>query len=447
MPLPTPVSEFHGLLTFTIAQILTNVERPLTYRDLVETVSMVYRGQGVFQPTPLIEGTGLDREVMGKREFRNRPQITFTGIMLPPDSYELSAGHLMGLREGSIVEVFMPAAAPNANDSLGTAKVVKASATRALVKPEKWKTYKAARKNLISAGCRAKIVYEKMALDQMQVVVQIDDGEAVTSPKDLPKEVATLIASTPNKYKSWKWADSIKDASWILRFKDEEPSLIPASGWSAAFNTKAPPEFKVTTSDEIGNALNQLARARQLVHIASGKKGNSDVKMKVELVRFSGIDDSEGKPVKHSGQGRVLKSGEEIAFKISNQGRASIDVSLLFVDSGYGITALFPEPGTIDDNRIPPGTSLVTPRLEVTAETAGAEQIVALGVRSTRDRVDFSCLEQASLEQTRGMPALDTPLGELLRGAIYGEGETRGLSRSRSSDHATSLITWTTLPE
>ncbi len=232
-----------------------------------------------------------------------------------------------------------------------------------------------------------------------------------------------------------------------MRFAESEPTIIPTSGWSEAFDNQSPPEFKASSPDEIGTALDRLARARQLLHIASDSGGHSDVKMEVELIRYSSPGDGTGKAVPHTGQGRVLRTGEEIAFKITNSGRTSIDGSLLFVDSGYGISALFPEPGTIDDNRIPPGGTMVTPRMEVTAETAGAEQVVALGVRSTRDRVEFGCLEQASIERTRGMPAMETPLGTLLRGAVYSEGETRGLSRAKSSDHVTKLITWTTRPQ
>lgn len=451
LPMPPPAGEFHGLFTFTMMQILNNVDEALTYRDLAETINMIYRTNGVFQPTPMIEGGGLDREVMGKNEFPDRPDITFTGVVNPLIGFEVDAGHLMGLRVGSIIEIFPPAAAPDSDKAIGAAEVTKSLATTAFVAPKKWQDRDAAPGKMLGIGCRAKVLYEKMALEPLRVAVQTSNADEVETRAiaDLAKPDRELLLKAHSSNSPWQWSDSLDEADWILRLGDQEMLLIPISGWSKAFraaDASAPQEFLISDADEISSALGRIARARQLVHIA-GSDRRSDVKMDVQLIRFDKTTDEVGKAVPHGAQGRVLRNGEEIAFRIRNLGRTSIDISLLFIDSGYGISALFPEPGTIDDNRIAPGQSLNTPRLEVTVDTAGPEQVVALGVRSTSDRVEFSCLEQQSLEKTRGFPVLESPLGQLLRGAMYGDGGTRGLSRSQSSDHATKLITWRTLSD
>jgi hypothetical protein len=120
-----------------------------------------------------------------------------------------------------------------------------------------------------------------------------------------------------------------------------------------------------------------------------------------------------------------LKAGDEIAFRIVNDSNLSIDVTLLHVDDRFAITPVFPEPGTVDDNRIPAKETFVTPRLTVSSEKPIQEQLVVLAVRSTRERQDFTCLEQSSLETTRSVPALQSP---------------------ETGSYATRLLTWTAHP-
>lgn len=453
LPIPTQTSDFHGIFSYSMVGILSEVKEPLTYRDLAATISMVYRSNGILQPTPLIEGSEMDREVMGSKLATNRPPITFTGNFFPPALFEVDAGHLMGLREGSVIEVYPPATAPEADKSVGVAVVEQSKAAGALVTPKAWNGMDAVPIDKLGIGCRARIIYEKMALPDLTVAIQTGSGDKTetVAVEALSNEQRAFLDKVRVSSSPWQWGDKLEGADWILRFDENKTVLLPASGWSDAYRngdaSAAPPEFSLTKEAEVKSALERIARARQLIHIAGSPSSSVDVDMKVKLIRFEKHGDAKGTPVEHGAQGRLLHSGEEIAFEIHNKGPTSIDVSLLLVDSRYGINAVFPERGTIDDNRIPPGGTMVTPRMEVTMNTVGPEQLVALGVRSSTSRVDFTCLEQASLEKTRGAPSLETPLGELLKSSMYQEGNTRGLSRSRSSDHATQLITWWTLPK
>ena len=145
----------------------------------------------------------------------------------------------------------------------------------------------------------------------------------------------------------------------------------------------------------------------------------------------------------------MLKAGEEIAFRIENKSQGAVDVTLLLVDDKFGISAVYPEPGTVDDNRILPKKTLTTPRMDVTAEKPIKEQLVVLAVRSSRKRQDFTILEQPSIETTRSVPALESPLGQLLKSAMYGGEESahRGLKRSSFGEFSTSILTWTARPK
>jgi hypothetical protein len=234
LPLPTQKSDFHGIFTYTMVNILTEIKKPLTYRDLADTVSMAYRGNGVLQPTPLIEGTDLDREVMGAKNVANHPPITFTGRFIPPGFFEVDAGHLMGLREGSVIEVYPPSVAENSDKPMGVAVVEQTKAAFALVAPKAWNGMDAVPVTKISGGCRAKIIYEKMALPDMSVALQTGSGDKVKTVRAeaLSTKQRAFLDKVHGASSPWKWSDKLEEADWILRFGDDKTILIPASGWS-----------------------------------------------------------------------------------------------------------------------------------------------------------------------------------------------------------------------
>jgi hypothetical protein len=258
-------------------------------------------------------------------------------------------------------------------------------------------------------------------------------------------------------------------ADWFVRVAGDRVCLVPAAGWDSRFTrsaAKAPPgaapaQFLLgSTADgpelarKLKTALSGIARARQLLQLAGAgevaRGGDSAVDVEVELLRYKDQTDPGATVVPHGPDGRRLQADQWIAFRVHNLGRLAADVTLLFVDSGYGIHAVFPPPGTAGDNRLEAGKSLTTPRVKVTADTVGAEQVVAIAVRAGRDRGDFTCLEQPTLERARGtagaVQTLDSPFGRLIQSAMYGSGTTRGLAVGEVQAYAVRLLPWVTDP-
>ena len=64
------------LLTSTLVEVLTQARSALTYRELTERITERYRVAGRIAPTPMFEGTGVDREVLGQTTWPDRPQST-----------------------------------------------------------------------------------------------------------------------------------------------------------------------------------------------------------------------------------------------------------------------------------------------------------------------------------------------------------------------------------
>ncbi len=131
-----------------------------------------------------------------------------------------------------------------------------------------------------------------------------------------------------------------------------------------------------------------------------------------------------------------------------------MDVSLLFIDSGYGIAPFFPVPGTTTDNRLSAGQTITTPRGRVTARTLGLEHMVVIAVqaRPGEQPVDFSCLAQPTLPQAVARAAgtrsatIDSPLGRLLQFSLYRAGSERGMVRAALADHSLKVLSWEVAP-
>ncbi|MGJ8696780.1 MAG: caspase family protein [Verrucomicrobiaceae bacterium] len=442
LPMPPPHGPRRGLFSTTILEIIAGAPGALTYRDLAETVDVVYRSNGILQPTPLMEGDGLDLPVLGIGKAPKRHEVLFTG-MQGPKGLQINSGHLRGITKGTILEVFPPAVT-NSEQSLGTVKVTHVEATGSFVIPHEFGEMKKAILTDLSAACRASIIYRELGLSTMKVAIQKrnDDNQWLTlklDENDTPSQpvINTLQKNSKGLYELTSDAGT---ADWIIQLNEaSEGKLLPACGNQTNEKTT------FLSAESIIKNLGKISRARQLLNIAGRGTGDSSLRIKVDLVRFDPPGSDNGTIVSHEASGRTLNAGDEIAFRISNSSPVAADVTLLHVDQSFAISAVFPEPATTDDNRIPAGGRLDTPRLVVTADQPLKEQLVVLATRATRERHSFTALEQEALEVSRGA-SMQSPLGKLLSSKMYGKETTRGLTRAETGNYATRLLTWTSLP-
>jgi hypothetical protein len=142
-----------------------------------------------------------------------------------------------------------------------------------------------------------------------------------------------------------------------------------------------------------------------------------------------------------------LKNGDVVGFRVQNHGRESADVTILYIDSGYGVQSLFPEAGTVANNAVHPGASSTTPQFVLEDLKPGVERVVVIAVRSEGAPIDFSWLEQPTIQQARS--ALDVkrggkrhPLDKLFQTAAYGEGHTRAMRRLDLQNYSIRSISW-----
>jgi hypothetical protein len=171
-----------------------------------------------------------------------------------------------------------------------------------------------------------------------------------------------------------------------------------------------------------------------------------DVSIEMEMIRYKDSADKLGTIISAVQDVRKVHVGEEVSFRVRNVGSTTADVSLLFIDSQYGITALFPQRDADADARLERGAEITTPRFPVTDTTLGWEQLVGLAVAASNPRLDFRYLEQPSLDlaTTRGQTILSSPLQQLINRSVFGAGTTRGLADREVGRHSIKMIAWRT---
>jgi len=472
LPLGDPNRHYHGLLTYTIGEILAptaaggqSVGPSLTYRQLARRIHDRYSGLGRTYPSPLIEGPDQDRPVLG----RGRPNPS--RIILKKDregGWTINAGELQGLRPESVLAVFPAAGSGDGDKVLGHVKVLteQFGPLNARVKPCGYKE-QAERKDLPDGGLCRPVYVDYGELKLTLSVDRADDAGKPVSAAD-QQRLRHALQQLDQAFKQEgsilvQVVENSSAAQWLLRVQPADSGkvyLVPSAGQGKAGEKRERAQlFGPVPEGEkrvpwLKDRLARIAGAENLKRIAT-EKIPEEIQPDVEIWRYASKTDRKGQ--RDQDQGRVdLYEGEIIGFRLSNPRREPIDLTLLFIDGNFGITTMFPtEAGT--DNRLNSHESVMTPRFRVTSDTVGPECVLAIAVRGKvqAERADFSFLEQPTIEHARGIGAnrgpasvrrdFESPLGRLLQKGRYGFGHTRGLDRLDLDDYGIRLFSWRTL--
>jgi hypothetical protein len=250
-----------------------------------------------------------------------------------------------------------------------------------------------------------------------------------------------------------------RQAHWLVRPGGEQVYLVPACGRPGP-DAGADPLFGPypagggEMSLRLKASLERIARAENLKRLAAATQeasGDLGIKVQVELRLGRDRFDRAGSfPVAWPDTHLRFYDGDYVVLTLRNTGRVTADVSILLIDSGYGVSCLFPRQGML--NRIHAGDILRLPPVKQTAEkTSGLEHLAVVAVKGEGQAVDFACLEQPTLARARslagGSRALDSPLGKLFQNALFAEGRARGMQMDDLDNHSLSLLSWRIVPE
>ena len=146
IPLPSDSdgAQVHGLLTYTLCEVLERATGDLTYVELQTLIANRYVqiGRSIF-PKPLVEGLARDRQILGNA----RPGPTqFNLVADPAGGWKLNAGKLQGLTQGSVLTVYPPRDRPNAERPIGHVRIRRADTLDSTVVPCEYDNEPAPRK-------------------------------------------------------------------------------------------------------------------------------------------------------------------------------------------------------------------------------------------------------------------------------------------------------------
>lgn len=455
MPLPINGDEaqWTGLLTYTVVQILSSSNGQMTYRDLAQRVHAEYlENLGRLGPTPLIEGTEQSRQVLD--QATGPDQTHFVIERKAGDRYVLNAGRLHGLTKGAVLAVAPPAGKGDSQQTLGHVQVVKARAAESEATPVEYENSTLNTELPLAGSCR---------------VVSIDFGDlalsvAVEGPEDDAALKAVRESLSQSADSPIRIASDPAQADWLIRKQDGgQIVLVPGAGWSAT-DEVAQPMFGPAPADDksvtwIRESLGRIARVNGLLKVCGFSRsqktrgwldsllGGKKCNVATELVRID-LDTGAEVPVDWKSDGLKLHDGDRLNLRITNKGTEAVDFSVLFIDSHFGITPLYPSPGVVTDNRLDvDGTFDVGP-MNVDATSTGVEHLVVIATRAEGQPLDWTWLSQPSIPAIRGSgpadAAVESSLGKLFQQAVFAQGATRGMKMADSEDVQLKVISWTT---
>jgi hypothetical protein len=459
LPAVAADSKPYGLLTFTLAEVLTRAEAPLTHLELVQRIQGEYVNLGRQSPTPLVEGKDRNREVLGVKEHPRRSLIRLTK---DDDGLKITAGAVHGLTEGSTLAVFPPAG-KKSDKPLGYVRIIELDTLTAQVEPCKFAGRDAVKDLPGDGRC------EVAAIDygNMKLTVAIDplDNLGKPVPAEQRQRLAQhLAAMNAAKDSMLSLIDDATRADWLVRMQSEKLYLVPRGG-PAMGKDDLPPLFGPYADDEklvplLTEKLGRAARATNLTKLATSSPGlltatdesagPTGVKLKSEIRRRKNKSDRVGEPVELPNPGLRVYDDDWYWFIIHNPNPYPVDVTLLYVDSGFGISCLFPEPGEV--SRVVAGKSSKPVGIHVRSRTSGVENWVLIAMKSQQEEqpADFTALEQDTLEKAQDIDrkragpdngSLDSPLGRLLKHSLYGKG-TRAVDRGDLDESGMALLSW-----
>jgi hypothetical protein len=445
----------HGLLTYAICQILGRATEPLTYTELVQRVRQQYaQWRWASGPTPTVYGPDRDKEVLGERSWPGRSAMRLENV---GGRLEITAGALAGLSPGAILAV-LPLNSEAGARPPGHVKVTECSVLRATAIPLEFAGIKPP--DTFPANTRLEVVRVDFGARKLRI--------AGDRPAGAPAADSLLAKLTAEASPSRDVIEVVADprqADWIVRVEDEQSWLVPAAGWSVPSprgpverGLPAPPAgafgpFPVGDSLEkqLGETFSTIARAQNLLALSEPTDGgrlSDSLRVDLAVTRHQGTDDERGQPLDLS-QGKVtLQPGELLGFNIANRGRRPVDVTLLFVNSGFGIKAWYPKDG--DFNRLGPDEKIGPPDINfarISTTTIGLEHMVLLAVAAKDAPLDFTWLAQPTLQAARDLPgvrgeAFESPLGQLLESAAFAPANARDAEAVEIRQSCIRTLSW-----
>jgi hypothetical protein len=461
LPAGAPDRRSHGLFSFTIMQALEG-GAGMTYQQLGQQVLTRYGGLSEARVTPLFTGTSLQSGLMGQTVSSVKQWPLVEGTQL-----SIRAGSLADLNEGAVLAI-LPAAISRTEEAVGYVQVAKSELTSSTLAPVEHAGKPARALADLKAGKVARLVQPAL---KFELSVGTDLA-GCASPCPFEPAIAKLKSAAPGTLQTQvRWVDGAQTAQLKLVADGNRlwlaPPSLSGSQWcrgadraaclarmdkTLVYLEAAGSATAEKLSQQLGTMLHGASRASNLMRVAtslSSTQAASQLQLSLQHVPAA------GSPVEiNPAQPPKLKPGDKVRVTMENKGRTAMDVTVLYLDSKYGIGAMFPDEGA--SNRLEAGARLQMGDLEITDSTLGTERlaVIAAEARSKGEMANYSFLAQPTMESsvvTRSVGASRDAGGaaaDVFRDAGFAAHVTRGMPRPAAPPENTGMqvFTWQVVP-
>jgi len=385
-----------GVFSYLLAEALTRFEG-ISYRQLGQHIQTRYPALGFdSEPTPLFEGSGLDAPIFGKaalppvRQWRIRPEAQGRGGRL-----RIQAGSLQQFSRGALFALVADPAASD-RDIVGYARAEQVTPLQATLVPVVHGGKP--RLSRLPKTTHARLVDPALHLG-VTVALPASPGAGMAEKAALDM-LAELRAKPPEGIEI-AWRPAGLEADIHLHLEDGKLWFLSAHGvWErrGAGRGHSVALDGPQAREAIAANLQAMARSLNLLRLAS-QLGAGGRELETRLLRHRADG---GPPEVLDGAGLPqLKAGDQLELLVANRSGKPVDLTVLFLDGGYGIKSLYPREGEL--NRIEAGGELPL-RLTVDAGTRGLERLLLLAVPAEPQTpaVSLAFLEQPTLPRERG---------------------------------------------
>ena len=472
LPAGHPDRQSHGVFTFALAQTLA-MNPSMTYRQAAQQILQRYRGRNQGHPTPLFEGPGtsLDQPVFGSsggamvQQWRIEKDASGT--------LRIAAGALHQLSEGAVFAVMRNPGAPD-KDAIGYVNAARVEVLQTRVMPADH-----AGKPKLAASAIPEDAYARLVNPNLSLVLRVALPPAAASPgahDGKAKAVLDQLAKEKPAGIAVSWVPAREGGDIRLVVRHDKLWLLPSSAELIAEGPHKSLSIDLATNDskqlreKLVDSLRRVAKATNILRLA-GQIGMSPVAQKLEtqyLVERAPVRPAQGftdprqcdsvklgkpEPLRPD-QLADLRECDKVTVRVVNRNSLPVDVTLLMLDSEYGIESLFPGSRSGGTNRVEPNGGTIAPQFYVLATTVGRESVILIATegRPGEETADFGFLRQASIERTRGGGVRGAGAGDLrdILSTIGFEPErTRGggaaVPQQALSSTVMRVFTWTTV--
>jgi hypothetical protein len=481
---PRTREHYYGLLTFTLASLLRQNHRPMTYRELSQALLARYDAErGARGPTPAFDGD-LDCQVLGTEEL---PALPLLVLERSAGRFHVSAGLLRGVTVGSILAVHPPAG--DADDAvLGFVRVVRATADRAEVVPcPAADGGPAADPNRLPNRGRCELVTRDLGDMRLKVFVRAASAQDQPGARLVRRALEQI---DPTVGELFELARDEAVADWVFRVDNGELRLHCGAGMAvlvedgaarkvyANYHLPMPTVEDAATglgparvsvrgaAADLGALSGQLAHDLQVIFTwrnvwrvagsaaaeAGAAPARAGLRIEVHKVKVGTAGQPALAEPLRSGVALLPPpdDGIPIRLDLTNDTPQHLWVTVLVLQADLSILEL----RSISAKPLESGKSFSFTEGCITNHPYGKEGFIVLAIPTEDSRTppDYSFLAQPGLGQkSRGAVHADivhgplTPFGQLLKSAVTGKGR-RGHDPGAPTNPTVYTWTWLTLP-